>query len=43
MTERLIFSCENCGVQIVVESGDPQEVGQVWCDCTQKMDFEGVE
>ena len=43
MTDRLIYSCGTCGAVIVIESNDPQTVGQVYCDCTAVMDYEGIE
>lgn len=41
--ERLIYECPECDATVLIESWDPQEVGRVYCDCTARMDYVGLE
>lgn len=42
---RLLYRCKalDCRNTVAIDTGDPQEVGRVLCDCTTEMELEKTE
>lgn len=40
---REVYACPVCPITITIDTGDPQEIGTVRCDCTTPMEHVDTE